>query len=158
MLTLNLLTVAAYAAALVATLALAAYLTPAHWWRQLNARALSVVAIGTWGIGSAILWLAQGATPAMAATPATGGVAQITAVAPAEEGSARTYRVREALNIREGKGTGTRRVAVAPEGSDVHTTGLRDGDWWQVRATIGGEDVTGWASSLWLRRADESRR
>ncbi len=67
MLTLNLLTVAAYAAAMVVTLALAAYLTPAHWWRQLNARALSVVAIG-------------------------------------------------------------------------------------------GEDVTGWASSLWLRRADESRR
>ncbi len=30
-------------------------------------------------------------------------------------------------------------------------------DWWQVRATVDGEAVEGWASSLWLRRADEGR-
>ncbi len=152
------MTLGAYAAALVATLALAAYLTPAHWWRQLNARALSVVAIGTWGIGSAILWLAHGAAPAMAATPATSGVAQIAALAAPVANDARSYRVREALNIREGKGTGTRRIAVAPAGTEVRTTGVRDGDWWQVRATIGGDAVSGWASGLWLRRADEARR
>jgi hypothetical protein len=29
------------------------------------------------------------------------------------------------------------------------------GDWWQVKASVDGKPVSGWASSLWLRRADE---
>ena len=34
-------------------------------------------------------------------------------------------------------------------------TGRREGDWWQVRADVDGKSWQGWASSLWLRRADE---
>lgn len=150
------LALAAFGAALVVTLVLAAYLTPANWWRQLNLRALSVVAIGTWGIGSALLWLAQGVSPAMAsspAVPATLGVAPIAASSAQE--AATIFRVRDDLNIRAGKGTGARRIAVAPAGTELATTGVRDGDWWQVTATVNGREVNGWASSLWLRRADE---
>ena len=149
------LSLAAFCAALVVTLVLAAYLTPAHWWRQLNMRALSVVAIGTWGIGTALLWLAQGVSPAMAsalAAPATLGVAPITAGAGPASG---VFKVRDDLNIRAGTGTGARRLAVAPAGTQLAATGAQDGDWWQVRASVNGREVTGWVSSLWLRRADE---
>jgi hypothetical protein len=46
-----------------------------------------------------------------------------------------------------------------PAGATVTTTGARDGDWWQVRATFGGAaPVEGWVSSLWLRRAEEAHR
>ncbi len=44
---------------------------------------------------------------------------------------------------------------MVPAGTVVTTTGARDGDWWQVRAQVGGKEVRGWSSSLWLRRADE---
>jgi len=43
-----------------------------------------------------------------------------------------------------------------PAGSRVVATGRTEGDWWQVRASIDGVEVEGWASSLWLRRADET--
>lgn len=153
------LSLAAFGAALVVTLVLAAYLTPAHWWRQLNMRALSVVAIGTWSIGTALLWLAQGMSPAMAsalAAPATLGVAPITAgAAQATAPASGVFKVRDDLNIRAGTGTAARRLAVAPAGTQLAATGARDGDWWQVRASVNGREVTGWVSSLWLRRADE---
>ena len=44
----NLHTAAAYAAGLIVTLFLAAYLTPRSWWRRLNARATARL-ICSWG-------------------------------------------------------------------------------------------------------------
>jgi hypothetical protein len=46
-------------------------------------------------------------------------------------------------------------VLVLPAGSVVRATGRRDGDWWQVSVRFEGQRFEGWASSLWLRRADE---
>ncbi len=148
------LALAAFGVGLIATLVLAAWLTPARWWRQLNARAIAIVGLGTWGIGTLVLWLVQANTPAprTAATPATMGIAALS-VAP---GAGRSYRVHEDLNLRAGKGTGARRIAIVPAGSVVTTTGAGDGDWWQVSARVGGKEMRGWSSSLWLRRADEA--
>ncbi|RJG19182.1 SH3 domain-containing protein [Massilia cavernae] len=140
-----LLTLAAYATGLLLTLVLAAFLTPASWWRRLNARALAVTVAGTWAAGSllaALLPAHAGATASSARTA--------TAAAPQ-----RSYLVFRALNLRSGAGTSARRIVVVPAGAEVAATGAREGDWWQVRATIEGRKVTGWASSLWLRRADE---
>jgi glucose dehydrogenase len=152
MLNITYLALAAFGIGLIATLVLAAWLTPAHWWRQLNARALAIVGLGTWGIGTLVLWLAHTQMPA-AAPVATAGVAPLTLAAP---DAGRSYRVHEDLNLRAGKGTAAQRIAVVPAGSVVTTTGAGDGDWWQVRTRVGGKDVRGWSSSLWLRRADEA--
>jgi hypothetical protein len=140
---------ACIAAALIVTLVLAAFLTPRHWWRRANARALAVLAGGTalfaWlfmlGLGA---WLPK---PVPVAAP----VAHITAPAAIQ-----TYRVHDDLNVRAASGTGAARIAVVPGGSRVSTTGRRDGDWWEVTASVNGHAVTGWASSLWLRRGDET--
>ncbi|MGZ8289376.1 MAG: SH3 domain-containing protein [Telluria sp.] len=139
----NLLTIVAYAAGLLLTLALASFLTPAGWWRRLNARALAVTAAGTWAIGS---MLAAMVPQAAEAAPRPAAVAR----------PERTYQVFSALNLRGGTGTSARRIAVVPAGATVTATGARDGDWWEVRFESNGRKVTGWASSLWLRRADEA--
>ena len=154
MFNLSYLALAAYGFALVVTLVLAAWLTPAHWWRQFNVRALAIVGTGTWAIGALVLWLAQSHAPAplLAASPVTGKFAPVSVTAP---GAGREYRVHEDLNLRAGKGTGARRIAVVPAGSVVTTTGAGDGDWWQVSTRVAGKEVRGWSSSLWLRRADE---
>ena len=146
---------AAFAFALLATLTLAAWLTPARWWRQLNARALAIVGIGTWAIGSLVLSLAQAQWPAtqLASAPVTLGVTPLGLSAP---NAGRSYRVYQDLNLRAGKGTAAPRIGVVPAGSVVTTTGAGDGDWWQVRTRIGGKEVSGWSSSLWLRRSDET--
>lgn len=146
---------AAYGFGLVATLALAQKLTPARWWRRLNARALAIVAAGTWAIGSLVMWLAPptAQAPLLAASPLTTGIAPLL-VAP---GAGTSYRVHEDLNLRAAKGTGARRIAVVPAGSVVTTTGTGDGDWWQVTTRVDGKQVRGWSSSLWLRRADEAK-
>lgn len=128
------LTLAAVATGLVATLVLAAWFTPARWWRQLNMRALAFVGLGTWGIASLVLWLAQ---------------------APAMADAGRTFTVYDDLNLRAEKGTQARRIAVVPAGSVVTATGMRDGDWWHLSARVGGKNVSGWSSSLWLRRPEE---
>lgn len=139
------LMIGALAAGLIATLVLAAWLTPSHWWRQLNLRALTFVGLGTWAIASLVLWLAPAPAPmVVAATPA------------AVPDARRSYRVYEDLNLRAEKGTAARRIAVVPAGTVVTATGARDGDWWQLSAQVGGKDVRGWSSSLWLRRADEA--
>lgn len=143
----------AFLLALATTLVLAAFLTPGRWWKRPNLRALAVLVAGTWGIGSLLLWLAP--VPAMAAPPATQGIA---AIGPAPLPAGRTYYVFEDLNLRAASGTGAQRVAVVPVGAMVTATGAREGDWWEVSAKVGGRQVTGWASSLWLRRADEHRR
>ena len=137
MLNLSYLVIAAVAIGLVVTLTLAAWLTPSHWWRQLNLRALAIVGLGTWGVAALVLWLAQPQPQLLA-------------------DAGRTYHVYDDLNLRAEKGTASRRIALVPAGTLVTTTGMRDGDWWQVSARVGGKEVRGWSSSLWLRRADES--
>ncbi|MFL6656974.1 MAG: SH3 domain-containing protein [Massilia sp.] len=132
----------AIALGLVLTLLLAAWCTPSHWWRQMNLRALTIVGLGTWGIATLILWLAQ--PPALRHEVAAVSVL------------GHSFRVYDDLNLRAAKGTAARRIAVVPAGALVTTTGLRDGDWWQLRARVEGKDIQGWASSLWLRRADET--
>ncbi len=143
--------IGAFAIGLALTLVLAAFLTPAGWWKRPNLRALAVLVAGTWGIGSVLLAFAP--KPAMATTAVTEGIAAIGPAAAA----GRSYRVFEALNLRSASGIGAPRVAVVPVGATVTATGARDGDWWAVRAEVGGEEVAGWVSSLWLRRADEAR-
>jgi hypothetical protein len=145
--------IGAFAIGLVVTLVLAAFLTPARWWQRPNMRALAVLVIGTWGIGSMLLWLAP--KPAMAATPVVAGV---TAIRPVPVSTERSYQVFEDLNLRSASGIGARRVTVVPVGATVTATGVREGDWWEVRTKIGGKQFSGWVSSLWLRRADEARR
>lgn len=148
---LNYLAVAAFGAAFVVTLVLAAFLTPRSWWKRPNVRALSVMVIGTWAIGTLLTGLVQ--APAIAAsTLHTGSVSPVAGIAPA---GGVAYRAYDDLNIRAGKGVGARRLAVVPAGAVVTATGVRDGDWWQVRARVDGKTVEGWSSSLWLRRADE---
>jgi len=142
---------ACIAAALVLTLVLAAFLTPRRWWRRANARALAVLVMGT-ALFSYLFMLGAGAR----LKPAV--VRAILPVASSQPFPVRTYRVFDALNLRAASGTGAARVAVVPVGSQVTTTGRRDGDWWEVTATVDQRTVTGWASSLWLRRDEEMHR
>ncbi len=58
------------------------------------------------------------------------------------------YRTHQALNLRQQPGTDAALRATLPIASRVWPTGLRQGDWWQVRSEYG----TGWVSSLWLRQ------
>ena len=146
----SILPFACLAAALLATLALAARLTPAAWWRRPNARAFAVLATGTCVIGGALWWIAGPAGDAPASVAASSAPAAGPTPLPG-----RSYRVADALNLRAANGVGARRVAVLPAGSVVTATGVVDGDWWQVRTQIDGRPFEGWASSLWLRRADE---
>lgn len=136
------LTVAAYGLGLLLTLVLASVLTPARWWRRPNACAAAVVVAGTWGIGALLAGALHGANPQPLAMHA-----------PSET----HYQVFRALNLRDGTGTSAKRLAIVPAGAIVAATGMRNGDWWQVRVKVRGAQVTGWASSLWLRRADEGR-
>lgn len=146
---LNYSALAAFGIALVATLVLAALLTPASWWRRPNLRALSVVALGTWGIGTLLMGFAGAPKPAMAATTTLAAPAQLL------PGAGVRYRVADDLNLRSAKGTSAPRIAVVPAGQVVTATGVRDGDWWRLRARVDGREVEGWSSSLWLRRVGE---
>nr|WP_315250734.1 SH3 domain-containing protein [uncultured Duganella sp.] len=134
--------VAAFAAGLIVTLFLAAYLTPRAWWRRPNARALFIMVAGAWGFGSLILYAVQG-TPAVAAEPRHTSAAQ------------QPFRVHRDLNLRAAPGVQAGRVAVVPAGAEVTPTGARDGDWWQIKTVVNGDENTGWVSSLWLRRSGE---
>ena len=147
-------------AALAATLVLAAWCTPRAWWRRPNLRALAVLAGGTLGFGL----LFGGLLPAVPAPVAPVVSVAPTATAPAPD-PARTagaapaagarYRVVADLNLRAERGVRADRMRVLAAGTVVRATGATDGDWWRVRATLDGRAVEGWASSLWLRRADE---
>jgi uncharacterized protein YgiM (DUF1202 family) len=142
-------TAAAFALALVATLVLAAWLTPRAWWRRANVRALAFLCAGTFGIGALLLWVLEPAPVAHAAT--------LPAIAPEPLPAASDYRAYDDLNLRDGTGVSAKRVAVVPAGASVTATGERKGDWWQVSARVDGREVRGWVSSLWLRRPDEAR-
>lgn len=145
----------AYGAALALTLALAAWCTPRAWWRRPNVRALAVVGTGTAGFGMLFsLLLVPIAAPATAVP--VPGLAALSAPAAAPVPGTR-YRAIDHLNLRQMHGVRATRLVVLPAGTVVATTGAVDGDWWQVRARVDGRAVEGWASSLWLRRADEGR-
>jgi hypothetical protein len=155
------LTVAALCAGLLATLVLAAFVTPRQWWRRANARALAFLGAGTLGIAAVLLWLA-GEPASLGADRAMLAAASAQQIERTEEESAapsagRSYRVHDDLNLRSASGVGSRRVAVVPAGATVVATGEQTGEWWRVRARVEGRDFEGWASSLWLRRADERR-
>ena len=143
-----------FGAALLATLVLAARCTPRAWWQRPNARALAVLVLGTGLLGGALWWWLA---PRDAVAPIT-ALAAPGASGIATPQAGRSYRVADALNLRAEHGVGARRVLVLPAGSLVQATGERDGDWWQVAHEAGGQRFKGWASSLWLRRADERGR
>ncbi|MGJ7918812.1 SH3 domain-containing protein [Massilia sp. LXY-6] len=145
---------AAYGLGLVLTLVLAAVLTPRRWWRRPTAGTLVLVGGGTLAFGTLFAGLlATPARPVAAPVPPATPVplaALASSVTPAPR-----YRVVDDLNLRAAKATGAPRLAVLPAGTLVTRTGAADGDWWRVRARLKGQDVEGWASSLWLRRVDE---
>jgi hypothetical protein len=141
----------AYAAAFVLTLVLAARLTPRHWWRRPTLRGGAVLAGGTLAIGTLLRALAGGPQTAQAADPLA-TLPPPPATAPQAGAS---YRVAEELNLRAARGVHAPRLAVLPAGSRVVASGASDGDWWHVRARVDGRALTGWTSSLWLRRSDE---
>lgn len=138
----------AWAGALALTLVLAAWCTPRTWWRRPNLRALAVLAGGTLAFG--LLFSAL-----LPAAPSSAQVVLATLPASPEAGA--RYRVIDDLNLREDRGVRAARMRVLPAGTVVSATGATDGDWWRVRASVNGYPVEGWASSLWLRRADEVR-
>lgn len=142
---------ACFGAALVLTLVAAAWMTPRLWWKRANARALAVLVLGTGAIGSALWWWADPLPAHAEGAPAL--ALHMEAPLPG-----RSYRVADALNLRAAGGVGSQRVSVLPAGAIVTATGEQDGDWWRVRFEADGEAREGWASSLWLRRADEGRR
>jgi hypothetical protein len=148
---------AAYGLGLVLTLVLAAWLTPRRWWRRPTAGALALAGGGTLAFGALFALLFSTLLPA--AVPPAAAALPLAIAAPLSTRTMTTprtrYRVVDDLNLRAAKATGAPRLAVLPAGTLVTPTGAFDGDWWQVRARIEGEDVEGWASSLWLRRIDE---
>ena len=147
--------VAAFAAGLIITLFLAAYLTPRAWWRRPNARALFIMLAGAWGFGSVILYATHGAANAKTsitaeANPANGPAAQWRYAVAGQP-----FHIHRDLNLRAAPGVHAARIAIVPAGADATPTGERDGDWWQIKAIIDGREATGWVSSLWLRRSGE---
>lgn len=149
---------AAFGLGLGATLVLAAWLTPRAWWRRPNVRALLVLAGGTWGLGSlaALMLPAQAATTTAAAVAPLAPLASFAPPLVVTQAPAQTYRAHRDINLRSGPGVGSRRIAIIPAGASVDASGRRDGDWWQLTATVDGQRQSGWASSLWLRRSDEA--
>ncbi|MYM88755.1 SH3 domain-containing protein [Rugamonas sp. FT82W] len=161
----------AFAAGLVITLFLAAYLTPRQWWRRPNARALLIMVAGAWAFGSLILYAAhggQGEDEATLAQDRTAEARAITAAAAAREAAARAsalasapliagqpFAVYRDLNLRVAAGVHAARLVTVPAGATVTPTGARNGDWWQIRASVAGHESTGWVNSLWLRRSGE---
>ena len=169
----------AWTAALAATLVLAAWCTPRAWWRRPNLRAFAVLAGGT--LGFALLFARllpaapavadlrdatasadlNGATaitaPAVPAASRRTASASMAVASPASPAPGARWRVIDDLNLRADRGVRGVRLRVLAAGTIVHTTGATDGDWWRVQARVDGRDVEGWASSLWLRRADEGR-
>ncbi|WP_332856383.1 SH3 domain-containing protein [Duganella sp. S19_KUP01_CR8] len=160
----------AFAAGLVITLFLAAYLTPRQWWRRPNARALLIMLVGAWGFGSLILYAAHGRqtgseATVVAAPDRSAEARAITAAAATREAAARaasaaliagqSFAVHRDLNLRAAAGVHSARLVTVPAGATVTPTGARNGDWWQIKASVAGHQNTGWVNSLWLRRSGE---
>ena len=154
--TSKLMGLCAYLTGLAITLLLAAYLTPQSWWRRPNLRALTVSIAGAWGIGSLLLWCLPLPAPARPAA-----IARATSISAPTDGdipaliAGQPFRVHRDLNLRAEPGVHAARLLTVPVGATVTPTGVRRGDWWQITAHQAGQDSTGWASSLWLRRSGE---
>ncbi|KQV87888.1 hypothetical protein ASD15_27970 [Massilia sp. Root351] len=169
---------AAWLAGLAITLVLASWLTPRAWWRRPTVRNLCIAGLGAWACGSLILHVARAPLPqlaqsglptafapasaaAAAETPTAGraGGAGSTAGPSRAAGSRSTalhpFRVHRDLNLRAAASVDAPRLALVPAGASVVPTGVRSGDWWEVRAVADGAASTGWVSSLWLRRTAE---
>ncbi|MYN29225.1 SH3 domain-containing protein [Duganella levis] len=152
--------VTAFAAGLIVTLFLAAYLTPRAWWRRPNARALLIMVAGAWGFGSLILYATHGAasaqaSPMIAATAPTAATDDSAAESWRSAAAGRPFLVHRDLNLRAAPGVHAARLAIVPAGAEATPTGMRNGDWWQIKASVNGRESTGWVSSLWLRRSGE---
>ncbi|MES2164021.1 MAG: SH3 domain-containing protein [Pseudomonadota bacterium] len=154
----------AFAAGLVITLFLAAYLTPRQWWRRPNARALLIMVVGAWGFGSLILYAAHGRQAGndltVAATPDRNAEARaLTAAVATREAAAliagQPFAVHRDLNLRAAAGVHSARLVTVPAGATVTPTGTRNGDWWQIKTSVAGRENIGWVNSLWLRRSGE---
>lgn len=139
------MTILAYGAALLLTLCLAAWLTPRSWWRRANARAFAVLTGGTLLIGTLL--------HALFAPPQAAPEQELHGQLPV---AGQRYRAWDHLNLRSDVGVGSQRLAVLPAGTRVTASGRHQGDWWEVSALVDGRRQDGWASSLWLRRADEA--
>ncbi|MGV7207391.1 SH3 domain-containing protein [Oxalobacteraceae bacterium A2-2] len=74
---------------------------------------------------------------------------------PAPCAASASYTVHRDLNLRAGPGVHADRLATIPAGAAITATGPRQGDWWQIRTTVDGRELSGWSSSLWLRRSGE---
>ena len=167
----------AFALGLAITLFLAAYLTPRQWWRRPNARALLISLAGAWGFGSLILYaahardntrnnarddapaIAAASTAIQAASDRRAEARAITAAVAARDEAAlisgRQFAVHRDLNLRTAAGVHAARLITVPAGAVVTPTGLRSGDWWQIKASVAGRESIGWVNSLWLRRSGE---
>jgi hypothetical protein len=146
------LAAAIYPAALLVTLVLAAYCTPRRWWRQLNLRAIAVTLGGTLLFAQLFShWL----LPAHAAS-GDSGTARQSGAAAGSTAMAQPFIVHHDLNLRYAAGVQATRMRTIPARALVTPTGPRQGDWWQISACSGGQCSTGWVSSLWLRRSEET--
>ena len=93
-----------------------------------------------------------------AAGPAGAARATVRATLPATVASGAAlhpFRVHRDLNLRAAASVDAPRLALVPAGASVMPTGVRSGDWWQVRTVADDAASTGWVSSLWLRRTAE---
>jgi hypothetical protein len=148
-------TAGAFGLGLVLTLVLAGCLTPRRWWRRPTAGNAALVAGGTLAFGMLFATLLPAIMLPVTAPRAAAPAAAVPALAAAPAAPVQRYRVIDHLNLRAARATGAPRLAVLPAGTLVTATGAVDGDWWRVRARVHGQEVQGWASSLWLRRVDE---
>ncbi|KQW93242.1 hypothetical protein ASC94_11290 [Massilia sp. Root418] len=156
---------AAWLAGLAITLVLASWLTPRAWWRRPTLRNLCIAGLGAWAFGSLILHFAAAPLPLLAQSDLPTAFAPATpanAATPAREAQARhagaalhPFRVHRDLNLRAAASVDAQRLALVPAGASVTPTGVREGDWWEVRTLADGKGSTGWVSSLWLRRPAE---
>jgi hypothetical protein len=153
---------AAWLAGLAITLVLASWLTPREWWRRPTARNLCLAVLGTWAFGSLILHFASAPQPQMQLAGLPGSFAPASAMQTQTAAPIRSlppaslpFRVHRDLNLRASASVDAERLALVPAGASVTPTGIRNGDWWEVRAHADGKTSTGWVSSLWLRRAAE---
>jgi len=147
----------AYLVGLLVTLVLAAHLTPRRWWKRPNARALLILAGGSWGLGALLLtMLPAAAVPAPPPAAVTASAFLPPQSAPLAAVAGQPFITHRDLNLRGDASVAAPRLLLVPAGSSVMPTGARRGDWWQIRVRVDGHDWQGWASSLWLRRSGEA--
>lgn len=123
----------------------AALCTPRRWWQRPTVLGASLLlACSAAYAGGLWHWLAktQPLSPILVAEKLT---------APKPSAPREFFRVQQALHLRSSSATRAPLLARLPANQIVQTTGLREGDWWQVCSRSG----LGWVSSLWLRRMDE---